>query len=85
MADDERRLSDAAERFDAYLEALLGDGRPSPDSVGDPDEAEMARMAAELAASGRLTGTTVRRLGEDFEITGIRDECLRDLSSSVGA
>jgi cytochrome b6-f complex iron-sulfur subunit len=49
----EPRDRDAAERFDAFLEALLGDGRPSPDAVGDRDEAEMARMAAELAASGR--------------------------------
>jgi nitrite reductase/ring-hydroxylating ferredoxin subunit len=53
MADDDRRLNDAAERFDGYLDALLGDGRPSPESVGDRDEAEMARMAAELAAGGR--------------------------------
>ena len=57
MADDEqrpeRRDEDAAERFDGFLEALLGDGRPSPDAVGGTDEAEMARMAAELAASGR--------------------------------
>ena len=45
---------DDAERFDGYLEALRGDGRPSPEAVGDRDEAEMARMAAELAASGRL-------------------------------
>jgi nitrite reductase/ring-hydroxylating ferredoxin subunit len=49
----EPRDRDAAERFDGFLEALLGDGRPSPDAVGDRDEAEMARMAAELAASGR--------------------------------
>ncbi len=47
------QLDDAAERFDGYLDALLGDGRPSPDSVGDRDEAEMARMAAELAAGAR--------------------------------
>ena len=56
MADRERPESgdqDAAERFDGYLDALLGDGRPSPDAVGDRDEAEMARMAAELAATGR--------------------------------
>ena len=53
MADHDRRDADAAERFDGYLEALLGDGRPSPDTVGDRDEAEMARMAAELAASAR--------------------------------
>jgi cytochrome b6-f complex iron-sulfur subunit len=53
MVDDDRRDDDAAERFDAYLDALLGDGRPSPDAVGDRDEAEMARMAAELAAGGQ--------------------------------
>lgn len=53
MADDDRRLNDAAERFDGYLEALLGDGRPSPETVGDLDEAEMARTAAELAAGVR--------------------------------
>ena len=53
MPDDDRQLSDAAERFDGYLQALLGEGRPSPETVGDRDEAEMARMAAELAASGR--------------------------------
>ena len=34
MADDDRRHLDdaAADRFDGYLEALLGDGRPSPDA-----------------------------------------------------
>jgi len=53
MVDDERRMADAADRFDGYLERLLGDGRPSPEAVGDRDEAEMARMAAELAAGGR--------------------------------
>ena len=53
MVDDERRMTDAADRFDGYLEALLGDSRPSPEAVDDNDEAEMARMAAELAASGR--------------------------------
>ncbi len=53
MVDDKRRMTDAADRFDGYLEALLGDSRPSPEAVDDNDEAEMARMAAELAASGR--------------------------------
>lgn len=53
MADDERRLDDAARRFDGYLDALLGDARPSPDGVTDRDEAEMARTAAELAAASR--------------------------------
>ncbi len=51
MSDDERGLHDAAERFDRYLDSLLGDGRPAPDVVDDRDEAEMARTAAELAAA----------------------------------
>ncbi len=51
MADDERRFDEAADRFDRYLDALLDQGRPSPETVGDRDEAEMARMAAELAAA----------------------------------
>ena len=38
-----------AERFERYLDALLGGARPSPDDVGDRDEAEMARLAAEMA------------------------------------
>jgi len=58
MADDDRRLNDAAERFDGYLEALLGDGRPSPESVEDRDEAEMARTAAEMAAGARTSSAT---------------------------
>jgi nitrite reductase/ring-hydroxylating ferredoxin subunit len=50
MADDQRR-DPAADRFDGYLDALLREGRPSPDDVADRDEAEMARVAAELAAA----------------------------------
>jgi nitrite reductase/ring-hydroxylating ferredoxin subunit len=45
--DDERRVT----RFDDYLEALLGDDRPSPQSIADADEAEMARLAAEIAGA----------------------------------
>ncbi|MDQ2674583.1 MAG: Rieske (2Fe-2S) protein [Chloroflexota bacterium] len=52
MADDPQR-DPAAERFDGYLDALLGEGRPSPDDVANRDEAEMARLAAELAATAR--------------------------------
>lgn len=52
MADDPRR-DPGADRFDDYLDALLGQGRPSPDDVADRDEAEMARVAAELAATAR--------------------------------
>jgi nitrite reductase/ring-hydroxylating ferredoxin subunit len=40
-----------ADRFERYLEALLGGERPSPDDVADRDEAEMARLAAEMAAA----------------------------------
>jgi nitrite reductase/ring-hydroxylating ferredoxin subunit len=45
--DDERRVT----RFDDYLEALLGDDRPSPQSIADAGEAEMARLAAEMAGA----------------------------------
>jgi nitrite reductase/ring-hydroxylating ferredoxin subunit len=41
----------AAERFDKYVDAVLGRGRPSPDDVVDRDEAEMARLAAELSGA----------------------------------
>jgi nitrite reductase/ring-hydroxylating ferredoxin subunit len=56
MADDRDREPvpgepEAAERFDRYLDSLLADGRPSPDDVGDRDEGEMARLAAELSAA----------------------------------
>ena len=40
-----------ADRFEHYLDALLGGERPSPDDVADRDEAEMARLAAELSAA----------------------------------
>jgi nitrite reductase/ring-hydroxylating ferredoxin subunit len=54
MVDEHGRRRDEADadRFETYLEALLGGGRPSPESVGDHDEAEMARLAAEMAAAG---------------------------------
>jgi cytochrome b6-f complex iron-sulfur subunit len=48
----------AAERFDRYLDSLLAGGRPSPDDVGDRDEAEMARLAAELSAAVDPAGGT---------------------------
>jgi nitrite reductase/ring-hydroxylating ferredoxin subunit len=41
----------AAERFDRYLDSLLAGGRPSPDDVGDRDEAAMAHLAAEMSAA----------------------------------
>lgn len=40
-----------AERFERYLDALLAGGRPSPDDVASEDEAEMARLAAEIAGT----------------------------------
>lgn len=42
---------EAAERFDHYVDAVLGAGRPLPDDVADRDEAEMARVAAELSSA----------------------------------
>jgi nitrite reductase/ring-hydroxylating ferredoxin subunit len=45
---------DASERLERYLDALLAGDRPSPDDVADRDEAEMARLAAELAASAPI-------------------------------
>lgn len=57
MADEPMRPEDArtddpaVERFERYLDALLGGGRPSPDDVVDANDAEMARTAAELSAA----------------------------------
>jgi nitrite reductase/ring-hydroxylating ferredoxin subunit len=48
---DDDRLRPGAERFERYLDTLLAGGRPSPHDVGDRDEAEMARLAAELSAA----------------------------------
>ena len=52
MADD-GDLNDlpASERLERYLDALLRDERPSPDHVASRDEAEVAHLAAELAAT----------------------------------
>lgn len=46
-----------AERFARYLDALTDGGRPSPEDVAGEGEAEMARLAAEMAgAVGRDAG-----------------------------
>jgi nitrite reductase/ring-hydroxylating ferredoxin subunit len=47
---------EAAQRFDRYLDSLIVGGRPSPDDVGDRDEAEMARLAAEISAAADPSG-----------------------------
>ena len=44
-------LDPRAERFERYLDALLGGERPSPEDVASGDEAEMARLAAEMAGA----------------------------------
>jgi nitrite reductase/ring-hydroxylating ferredoxin subunit len=44
-------MGPGADRFEHYLDALLGGERPSPHDVADRDEAEMARLAAELSAA----------------------------------
>jgi nitrite reductase/ring-hydroxylating ferredoxin subunit len=46
-----------AERFERFVDALLGDERPSPDDVADRDEAEMARLAAEMAGTTHATAS----------------------------
>jgi len=40
-----------AERFERYLDALIAGERPSPEDVASGDEAEMARLAAEMAGA----------------------------------
>ncbi len=47
---------EAAQRFDRYLDSLIAGGRPSPDDIGDRDEAEMARLAAEISAAADPDG-----------------------------
>ena len=49
---------DAVDRFDRYLDSLLAGERPSPDDVADRDEAEMARLAAEMSAAADPGGGT---------------------------
>jgi nitrite reductase/ring-hydroxylating ferredoxin subunit len=56
---------DEVERFDQYLDALISGGRPSPDHVGSPDEAEMARTAAELAAAASFAESGGRAADPD--------------------
>jgi nitrite reductase/ring-hydroxylating ferredoxin subunit len=51
MTDRPEHDTGAADRFERYLDALLADGRPSPDDIADRDEAEMARLAAEMSAA----------------------------------
>ena len=44
-------MGPSADRMERYLDALLSGERPSPDDVADLDEAEMARLAAEMSAA----------------------------------
>lgn len=46
----------SADRVDRYLDALLAGDRPSPVDVADRDEAEMARLAAEMSAAADPAG-----------------------------
>lgn len=63
MTDDTNRPNERSERdarraeqFERYLDSLLSGGRPSPDDVADRDEAEMAHLAAEMAAAADPRG-----------------------------
>jgi nitrite reductase/ring-hydroxylating ferredoxin subunit len=53
MAEEREPVDPRVERFERYLDALLGGDRPSPDDVGSRDEAEMARLAAEITGAVR--------------------------------
>jgi len=48
--------SASADRMDRYLDALLSGDRPSPGDLGEGDEAEMARLAAEMSAAADPDG-----------------------------
>ena len=60
MADEQNQMPEhdeqRAERFERYLDSLLSGGRPSPDHVADRHEAEMAHLAAEMAAAADPSG-----------------------------
>jgi diaminohydroxyphosphoribosylaminopyrimidine deaminase/5-amino-6-(5-phosphoribosylamino)uracil reductase len=69
----------AAERWDrvvAFVAPRLLGGAGAPSPLGGVGRER-------LAAAGALARLSVRRRGADLEITGIRERCLRELSSSV--
>ncbi|HEX2254912.1 MAG TPA: bifunctional diaminohydroxyphosphoribosylaminopyrimidine deaminase/5-amino-6-(5-phosphoribosylamino)uracil reductase RibD [Thermoanaerobaculia bacterium] len=66
------------DRVHAVVAPLLVGGRAAPGPLGGVG-------AATLAAAPRLEGLRVRRRGPDLLLTGLRQGCLLELSSSVGA
>lgn len=71
----------AAELWDrvvAFVAPLLIGGTKAATPLGGVGQER-------LAAAGGIATLRVRRRGSDLEITGIRERCLRDLSSSVDA
>jgi len=66
------------DRVHASVAPLLIGGKAAPGPLGGPG-------AEPLAAAPRLTDLHVRRRGPDVILTGLREQCLPELSSSVGA
>ena len=66
------------DRVHASVAPLLIGGRDAPGPLGGAG-------AEPLAAAPRLTDLHVRRRGPDVILTGLREQCLPELSSSVGA
>jgi diaminohydroxyphosphoribosylaminopyrimidine deaminase/5-amino-6-(5-phosphoribosylamino)uracil reductase len=65
------------DRVVAFVAASLIGGAAAPSPLAGAG-------VGRLAERGRLAAVTVRRLGDDVEIAGIREQCLLDLSSNVG-
>ncbi len=66
------------DRVHASVAPLLIGGRTAPGPLGGAG-------AETLSAAPRLTDLHVRRRGPDVILTGLREQCLPELSSSVGA
>jgi len=65
------------DRVVAFVAPLLIGGRSAPTALGGIG-------IATLGEAPRLVRWRMRKVGDDVEIQGVRRECLRDLSSSVG-
>jgi diaminohydroxyphosphoribosylaminopyrimidine deaminase / 5-amino-6-(5-phosphoribosylamino)uracil reductase len=68
---------EAWDRLVAFVAPCLIGGARAPTALAGAG-------IASLVGRERIAALGVRRLGEDLEITGMRERCLRDLSSSVG-
>ena len=65
------------DRAVAFVAPLLIGGARAPTPLGGAG-------SERLAAAAGVARLRIRRRGSDLELTGIRERCLRELSSSVG-